>query len=293
MKVEQTRYQPLVNALKKHPECKRFISSFTDATGIYVSLQTHVGELDDTNWQNPFCKTLNEDKTCQACRMHRAHLHEQKNETLHCFAQLAETVIYLKIGDTIFANLLAGQVFLQNEPKKIFRPIATSLKRMQVPEEMLVKLEVLWKRTEGVTKKRYDAAIRLLEVFASQISRIAADLMMQDLEGEPEHVRKAKHYILQHHTDPIMLEDVAKAIGFSNQYASTLFRDHTGITISEHISLVRIEAAKRQLLLRNMRIAEIAYQVGFCSLSQFNRTFSKLTGQSPSQYRSASSLSGP
>ncbi|MFV0416864.1 MAG: helix-turn-helix domain-containing protein [Chthoniobacterales bacterium] len=285
---KQKSYRTLVEALLKHPEYVQFIDSFKDATGIYVSLHTRMEDLPEG--QNAFCRTLNEKQTCGACRMHRLHLHQDKKVPLRCFAQLVESVLYLRVGNNVFASLLAGQVFLQDTRKRDFQQVAAHLKHMQIPEETLAKLETQWKQTEGVTKKRYQAALRLLEVFATQISRIAAELMVQDLEGEPEHVRRAKYYIRNHHSEPIMLEDVARAIGFSNQYSSTLFRENTGITISEYISLVRIEAAKRQLRQRKQRISEIAYQVGFSSLSQFNRSFSKLMGQSPREYRNASQL---
>jgi AraC-like DNA-binding protein len=48
---------------------------------------------------------------------------------------------------------------------------------------------------------------------------------------------------------------------------------------------VRIENAKTLLLDRNRRISEIAYDVGFQSLTHFNRVFKAMTGQSPSGYR--------
>jgi AraC-like DNA-binding protein len=35
----------------------------------------------------------------------------------------------------------------------------------------------------------------------------------------------------------------------------------------------------------NLRISEVAFEIGFQSLSQFNRTFKKVTGRSPSDYR--------
>jgi AraC-like DNA-binding protein len=48
---------------------------------------------------------------------------------------------------------------------------------------------------------------------------------------------------------------------------------------------VRIEKAKNLLLNPNLRISEIAYEVGFQSLTHFNRVFRKITGQSPTDYR--------
>jgi len=46
-----------------------------------------------------------------------------------------------------------------------------------------------------------------------------------------------------------------------------------------------VEKAKNLLLNRNLRVSEIAYEVGFQSLTHFNRVFKKITGQSPTEYR--------
>jgi len=48
---------------------------------------------------------------------------------------------------------------------------------------------------------------------------------------------------------------------------------------------VRLEDARNRLLNPNLRISEIAYDVGFQSLTQFNRTFKRVFGQSPSEFR--------
>jgi AraC-like DNA-binding protein len=48
---------------------------------------------------------------------------------------------------------------------------------------------------------------------------------------------------------------------------------------------VRLEDARVRLQNPNLRISEIAYDVGFQSLTQFNRTFQRVFGQSPTAYR--------
>ncbi|MEP6938065.1 MAG: helix-turn-helix domain-containing protein, partial [Chthoniobacterales bacterium] len=50
---------------------------------------------------------------------------------------------------------------------------------------------------------------------------------------------------------------------------------------------VRIEKAKALLLDRRRRVSEVAYEVGFQSLTHFNRVFRKITGQSPTSFRRA------
>ena len=57
------------------------------------------------------------------------------------------------------------------------------------------------------------------------------------------------------------------------------------MNFTEYVSRVRIENAKNLLLNPNLRISEIAYQVGFQSLTHFNRVFKKVAGESPTEYR--------
>ena len=58
-----------------------------------------------------------------------------------------------------------------------------------------------------------------------------------------------------------------------------------GINFIDYVVRVRTEKAKHLLLNPNLRISEIAYEVGFQSLTHFNRVFKKLIGESPTVYR--------
>ena len=71
----------------------------------------------------------------------------------------------------------------------------------------------------------------------------------------------------------------------STFYFCKLFKKATGLTFTDYLSRLRIEKAKNLLLNPNLRISEVAYEVGFQSLTHFNRMFRKLTGQSPSAWR--------
>ena len=66
-------------------------------------------------------------------------------------------------------------------------------------------------------------------------------------------------------------------------------RAATGLTFTDYLARVRIEKAKMLLLDRNRRVSEVAYDVGFQSLTHFNRIFRKLAGKSPTSYRQSAS----
>ena len=68
-------------------------------------------------------------------------------------------------------------------------------------------------------------------------------------------------------------------------YFCKVFKKTTGLTFTEFLARHRIEQVKQLLLNPHARVSEAAFSVGFQSLSQFNRLFRRIAGESPSAYR--------
>ena len=98
-------------------------------------------------------------------------------------------------------------------------------------------------------------------------------------------INQAKRYIKEHFADPISLEEVSSEVGFSGSYFSTLFRKETGKNFLEYLTDVRIEEAKTLLRETRMTIENVAKSVGINDYKRFSKTFKKLTGISPKEYR--------
>jgi AraC-like DNA-binding protein len=105
--------------------------------------------------------------------------------------------------------------------------------------------------------------------------------------AEPVDIWRARNFIHQHFADQLSLGGVAKAAGISPGHLSEKFRQITGVNFVDYVSRVRIERACERLENGDARISEIAFEVGFQSLSQFNRVFKRLSGKSPTEYRAA------
>jgi YesN/AraC family two-component response regulator len=104
--------------------------------------------------------------------------------------------------------------------------------------------------------------------------------------GHP-HMQRALTFIADHFTDALSLDDVARAARLSRYHFCRLFRQETGMTFLEYLRGVRVRRAKALLADRHLRITEVAYGVGFSDLSHFDRTFRKIVGLSPSEYRAS------
>lgn len=91
-------------------------------------------------------------------------------------------------------------------------------------------------------------------------------------------------YINTNFQENLTLESLAKILALNKDYFCRIFKKATGTTVIDYINFVRICKAK-ELFDSDMNLSEIAYSVGFSSLSYFNCIFKKYNSLAPSQYR--------
>ncbi len=249
--------------------------------------------LEGKKYANSFCAMLaNSNRSCAACLEMQKKMDDipgTEARTVTCFAGLCDSAVPVSVGNKIIGYLQTGQVALHKPTAAQFRKIAKQLIEWGAKVD-LQKLEDAYYHSYCLTPQRYAAMVRLLETFAKHLSLIASQIIIQEDDTESPIVRRARAYILANQADPIDLAKVAKATHVSTFYFCKLFKKATGLTFTEYLSRVRVEKAKHLLLRPHLRISEIAYDVGFQSLTHFNRVFRQLVGQSPSQYREATSV---
>ena len=96
----------------------------------------------------------------------------------------------------------------------------------------------------------------------------------------------AEQYIREHYRQPdLSLQRVCRALAVSKSYLSAVFKAHTGMTLLEYLTSVRMEQAKLLLGGEDSKIYEIAEAVGFRDPHYFSLTFRKQVGLSPTEYR--------
>jgi AraC-like DNA-binding protein len=103
--------------------------------------------------------------------------------------------------------------------------------------------------------------------------------------AEPADVWRARRFIEENSIEPISLSQVANAVNISPTHLSEKFKNVTGIKFVDYVAQQRYEKARALLHNPETRVSEIAFAAGFQSLSQFNRVFKKLSGESPRAYR--------
>ncbi|HXF11243.1 MAG TPA: AraC family transcriptional regulator, partial [Desulfuromonadaceae bacterium] len=134
--------------------------------------------------------------------------------------------------------------------------------------------------------RQHESIVKLLAIFAQHLSMACNQIVVREQNAEPPVITRAKQFIAEHQTEELSLEQVARSVNTSKFYFCKMFKKATGINFTDYLSRVRTERAKNLLLNPNLRVSEIAYEVGFQSLTHFNRVFKRVLGQSPTEYRS-------
>ncbi|MBQ8509732.1 MAG: helix-turn-helix transcriptional regulator [Clostridia bacterium] len=99
-------------------------------------------------------------------------------------------------------------------------------------------------------------------------------------------IREIIRYIQNNYASPITNETLARHFHYNPSYISRVFREHTGASLHTFLVNYRMNMAMDILRSTSTPISDIVYQVGFCDLPHFSKTFKRLVGQTPSEYRS-------
>ncbi|HZJ13540.1 MAG TPA: helix-turn-helix domain-containing protein [Chthoniobacteraceae bacterium] len=268
-----------------------YARAFTRGTGLPLNLHapevTRVIDFDRKD-ENPFCALMAKtNQTCAACYGLQQKLEAEAQlspKTLKCFAGLCETAVPVRVGDKLIAFLQTGHILTHRPNRTEFNKVAKTLLSFGA-EVDLKQLEEAYFNTRVLSPRQYEALIRLLTIFAEHLGECAEALALQSHPEEPAAITRARTFIADHSQDDLSLAAVASAVNMSACYFSEKFKEITGINFVTYVARTRIEKARHLLQNSKLRVSEIAFEVGFQSLSQFNRAFKQVTGKAPSKYR--------
>ena len=100
-----------------------------------------------------------------------------------------------------------------------------------------------------------------------------------------ELISQVKDYIADHLDEELKRTDLAAMIYLHPDYLSHAFKDETGMSLSEYITRKRIDYAMMLLEKTNRSVSDIAAKCGYASLAYFTKTFKRIIGMSPKEYR--------
>ena len=282
----------LLEALIQSDLFQEYERAFTEATGLPVALRPveswQLPHHDKRN-EGPFCAIMAEkSRTCGSCLEVQGKLltaAANAPHTMTCPAGLTDTAVPIRLGDKLIGFLQTGQIFRRKPTQAQFSRTANLLARWHVDTD-LQKLHKAYFSTRVVPGAQLESVVKLLTIFAQHLSILSNQILVQRKNSEPPVITRAKQFIHEHQTEHLRLGQVAKAVNTSTYYFCKLFKKETGLNFTDYLCRIRIEKARNLLLNPNLRVSEIAFEVGFQSLTHFNRVFKNTLGHSPTEYRS-------
>ena len=95
-------------------------------------------------------------------------------------------------------------------------------------------------------------------------------------------IKKVLHYMSNHYNEPLTVQKMASMFNLSDMYFGNLFKQETGMSFRNFLTLIRMNRAEEMLYSGEYKIHEIADACGFTDVFYFSRVFKKHRGISPS-----------
>ncbi len=133
--------------------------------------------------------------------------------------------------------------------------------------------------------------IALLQILARlaaarDVTPLASEgFLAQPTATDSERIDRVCQYVHRHLAEPFSQTDAAAVAHLSPAAFSRFFKRATGRTFVAYVNDLRVGEACRLLMESDRSIAEVCFDVGFSSLSNFNRRFRQLKGMTPRDYR--------
>ena len=173
---------------------------------------------------------------------------------------------------------------------KLYIKYMVSLRCKMVVKEELQKLGLHFVIVELGT-------VEILEnITSAQHQQLKLNLMQAGLElldnKKSILIEKIKNVIVDmiHHSDTLpkvnYSDYIGEKLGYDYTYLSNLFSEVKGITIQQFIIIHKIERVKELLLYNELNLTEISYKLHYSSVAHLSNQFKKITGLSPSFYKS-------
>ncbi len=117
-------------------------------------------------------------------------------------------------------------------------------------------------------------------------------IVASKVEEEETSMKKIGEYLKKNYQYEINLQEIADSFYLSREYISRRFKQEFNETITDYLTRIRMEKAKEMLKNHQLKIYEIAYQVGYQNEKYFSKVFKKFVGCTPNEFRSSTLTSG-
>ena len=125
-----------------------------------------------------------------------------------------------------------------------------------------------------------------LESISTELLIVASRQRAQSAERKPPlWLETVKEFLRESFPEPPALDELAKAAGVHPTHLARVFRQFEHCTVGDYVRQVRIEYARQRMLTSHEPLVQIALAAGFADQTHFTRSFKRITGMTPSEFR--------
>lgn len=136
-------------------------------------------------------------------------------------------------------------------------------------------------------------------LYSEKLTDFALSLLMMELSQEfiemqdkmknkiPPNMALIMEWIRANYFRPLTVGEIAEEFGYNPNYLSSLFKKSTGLSLVQYINQTRVDISKSLLVSYRLSVKEAAYSCGFTDEKYYMKTFKKLEGMTPAQYKEA------
>lgn len=166
-------------------------------------------------------------------------------------------------------------------------PLSINNKQMPVYLNIVSQMELFSSTLESYTLEAIGSLVKLFLIQSNNHCSLIKTNNPQLIETSNHLLRTFKQLLNKHYASHHMVSDYAGMLSVTADYLNKTVKNITGKSAKDHIQSKLITEAKRALLFSNLSNKELSYELGFDESAHFNNFFKKITGQTPSEFRTS------
>ncbi len=258
---------------------------YSDASNLHLSYQECLAALQHNFWDNSRIVHIDDIEPCGASnKVFMTYSLEEESLLATCvrLGNIRETERIL--GD-IFHGWAKERVINPRLLKNICLQLVTVVTRAAI-EGGVNEEACLTASTQNMNKIMQVESMRdLMELVVSFTIRLASKVRGSRSRKMSYATKQVITFLVDNIRKNITLEQIAKSVHLSPFYLSHQFKKEIGMTITEYLTKLRLQEARKLLSNRHWSVREIAHLVGYQNPNYFSRIFKKEYGLSPSEFR--------
>lgn len=151
--------------------------------------------------------------------------------------------------------------------------------------EYLIKSEIRVRELESILND-INTKLEIINKDLPKVNIKAGNTLLKENNNDySRSIKNALEYIEKNYKKHISLGDISRHVYLSQEYFSRLFKEEVGVNFVNYLTMYRIEKAEYLLKNTDMKITQVADEVGYSNASYFSKSYKKYKGISPDDDR--------